>query len=66
MKLQGSKKTIVSLDLQLYSKCIKLRSRHEIHEEFALHLGELYTIFAMLKVIEKYIEASGLEKILDS
>ena len=43
---------------------MQLRSCHEIHEEFVFRLGELHTVFAMLKVIGKYIEESGLYKIL--
>ena len=42
---------------------MQLRSRLEIHEEFVCPLGELHTVFAMLKVIGKYIEESGLDKI---
>ena len=42
---------------------MQLRSRLEIHEEFVFCLGELHTVFAMLKVIGKYIEESGLDKI---
>ena len=43
---------------------MQLRSRHEIHEEFVFRLEELHTIFAMLKVIGKYIEENGLDEIL--
>ena len=43
---------------------MKLRRHHEIHEEFVFRLGKLHTVFAMLKVIGKYIEESGLDKIL--
>ena len=62
-KYRGSK-NIVSLDLWLYSKPMQLRSRHEIHEEVLFCLGELHTVFTMLKVIGKYIKESGLDKIL--
>ena len=61
---RGEWKTIVSLDLQLYSKYMQLRSCHQINEEFVFHVEELHTVFAMLKLIEKYIEESSLDKIL--
>ena len=35
-----------------------------IYEEFVFRLGELHTVFAMLKVIEKCTEESSLHKIL--
>ena len=43
---------------------MQLRSRHEIHEEVLFCLGELHTVFTMLKVVGKYIKESGLDKIL--
>ena len=64
IEVTGERKNIISLDLQLYSKYMQLRSRHENHEEFVFRLGERHTVFAMLKVIGKYIEESGLDKIL--
>ena len=52
-------KVTVSFDLQLYSKYTEFRSCNKIHEEFAVRLGELHTVFLILKVIGKYIEESG-------
>ena len=60
VEVTGERRTIVSLDLQLYSKCMKLRSDKEIKENFIFRLGELHIVFAMLKVIGKYIEGSGV------
>ena len=57
-------KVTVSFDLQLYSKYTEFRSCNEIHEEFAVRLGELHTFFPILRVIGKYIEESGLYKYL--
>jgi len=57
-------KTIVSLDLQLYSKCIKLQSREDIKHHFVFRLGELHILFAMLEVIGKNINQSGLDEAL--
>lgn len=55
-------KTIVSLDLQLYSKCIQLQDNDTIRDQFIFRLGELHILFAMLKVIGKYINGSGLDE----
>ena len=56
-------KTIVTLDLQLYSKCMQLREKNEIYSNFVFRLGELHIVFAMLKVIGKYIENSGIDRL---
>ena len=40
---------------------MQLRQDREIYENYVLRLGELHAAFAMLKVIGKYIESSGLE-----
>ena len=56
-----SKRTIITLDLQLCSKCLQLRQDREIDENFIFCLGELDAIFAMLKVVGKYTENNGLD-----
>lgn len=56
-----SKRTIITLDLQLYSKCLQLRQDREIDENFIFRLGELDAIFAMLKVVGKYTANNGLD-----
>ena len=56
-------KTIVSLDLQLYVKCMQLREKDNISKHFVFRLGELHIVFAMLKVIGKYIDESGLDRL---
>ena len=43
MKVSPNKKTIVTLDLQLYAKCMELRSRNEIKDNFIFRLGELHS-----------------------
>ena len=53
--MSGSESSIVTLDLQLYSKRIQLRERNEIKNNFIFRLGELHTSFAMLKVVGKFI-----------
>ena len=56
------KYTIFSLDVELYTKCIELQSKTEISNTFLLCLGELHVVFAMLKVLGKYINNSGLDQ----
>ena len=60
----GGEKTIVTLDLQLYSKCMQMRENEEIKKNFILRLGELHIVFAFLKVIGKYIQGSGMNQVL--
>ena len=55
-------KTIVSMDLQLYAKCIKLQNNESIRSQFVFRLVELHILFAMLKVIGKNINFSGLDE----
>ena len=42
---------------------MQLRSRPKIRDYLVFRLSELYTVFATLKVIGKYIEESGLDRI---
>ena len=51
----GNKKTIITLDMQLYSKAVQMREKNDINEEFIFRLGELHIVFAMLKCIGKFI-----------
>ena len=46
-------KTIISLDLQLYSKAIQLQSQDEINRNFVSHTRELHVVFAFLHAIGK-------------
>ena len=57
-----AEKAIVSLDLQLYSKCIQLQSNREVSEQFIFHMGELHIVFAALKTLGKIIDGSGLDQ----
>ena len=56
-------KTIITLDLQLYSKCIQMQKRDEIDRQFVFRMGELHIVFAFLKCIGKSIDNSGLDEI---
>ena len=48
--------------MQLYTKCIQLQSKKELINNFLFRLGELHVVFAMLKVLGKYINNSGLDQ----
>ena len=49
-------KTIISLDLQLYSKAMQLQSRDKINRNFVFTPGELHIVFAFLHAMGKYIQ----------
>ena len=55
---------MMTLDLQLYAKCIELRSKNEIKDNLIFRLGELHIVFTSLKVLGKYINCNGLDQIL--
>ena len=55
---QGGQK-IVSLDLQLYSKCIKLQVKDDVLKEFVFRIGELHVVFCALKTIGNVIDLQG-------
>ena len=63
ISITGNRRTIITLDLQLYAKCMQLREKKEIKDNFIFRLGELHTVFAMLKVLGKYIAQSGLDRL---
>ena len=56
-------KSIVTLDLQFYDKCMRMTDNTVIRDNFIFRLGELHTLFAMLKVLGRYIIDSGLGNI---
>lgn len=56
-----SQKTLVSLDLQLYMKCIQLQSVAEINRDFVFRVGELHTVCYTLKFLGKVKNGSGLD-----
>ena len=51
------------MDLQLYAKCFKLQDNESIRYQFLFRLGQLHILFAMLKVIDKNINFSGLDEV---
>ena len=65
LSVSGNNKTTVTLDLQLYSKCMQMREKNEIKENFIFRLGELTIVFTFLKVVRKYILGSGIDQMLN-
>ena len=55
------KKTIASLDIKLYAKCIQLQSKRKMSNNFLFRFGELYVVFTVLKILRKYINKKGLD-----
>ena len=64
MSVTPDSKTVVSMDLQLYAKCIQLQANDTISSNYIFRLGELHILFAMLKVIGKNMKYSGLDEAL--
>ena len=60
--VSSAEKTILSLNLQLYSKCMQLQSNLEIKEPFIFRMGELHIVFTALKTLGKIIDGSGLNQ----
>ena len=59
-----NRKTIITLDLDLYERAVKIRSSKKMNDNIVLWMGELHIVFAMLKALGRYIEGSDLEQIL--
>ena len=55
-------KTIISFDLQLYAKSIRLQVKPDVSESFIFRIGELHVVFCVLKILGKMIDSSGLDK----
>ena len=60
--ISNDRKTIISMDLQLYSKCIRLQTMDEISDNCVFRMGELHVVFTTLKVLGKFIDGSGLDQ----
>ena len=58
----NSGKTIISFDLQLYIKAIRLQLKPDIRDHFVIRMGELHVVFCVLKVLGKLIDGSGLDQ----
>ena len=57
-----SRKTIITLDLQLYAKAFQLQGKNEIAHNFVFRPGELHIASAFQHAIGKYIENSGIDQ----
>ena len=58
------RRTVITLDLQLYIKYIQLQEKGEkIRGKFIFRMGELHTLFAMFRAVRKYIDESSLDGI---
>ena len=64
-KIFKAGKTIISFDLQLYIKTIRLQERNDIKDSFVFRMGELHVVFCVLKVIGKLIDGSGLDHVFN-
>ena len=60
--LNRATKTIISFDLQLYSKAIQLQQREDIQNNFVFRLGELHVVFCFIKTLGKMISGSSLDQ----
>ena len=55
-------KTIISFDLQLYAKAIRLQAKPDVSNNFVFRIGELHVVFTVLKMLGKLIDGSGLDQ----
>ena len=60
--LNGATKTIISFDLQLYSKAIQLQQREDIQNNFVFRLGGLHVVFCFSKTPGKCFVGVALTK----
>ena len=54
--------TIVTFDLQLYSKNIQLQLNSDLDDSFVIRLGELHVVFTTFKCLGKLINGSRLNQ----
>ena len=55
-------KTVITLDLDLYERAIKIQSTQE-NTNWVLRAGEHHMCFAALHALGKYVEESGIDSI---
>ena len=61
-ELSNSSKTVISFDLLLYAKAIRLQVKSDIRGNYVFRIGELHVVFTSLKVLDKLIDGSGLDQ----
>ena len=47
VRISPSNKSVVTLDLQFYIKCMQLSSRKDVSDQFVFLMGELHVVFAI-------------------
>ena len=57
--------TIVTFDLQLYSKSIQLQLNSDWDDSFVIRLDELHVVFTAFKRLGKLINGSGLDQVFE-
>ena len=55
------RKTIISLDMQLYIKAVQLQSKGDVNDGMVFRLGELHAVFVTCRVVGKQISESGFD-----
>ena len=56
------RKTVITLDMQLYEKAMRLQMyRDDCREKWILRLGELHTVMAALRTVGAAIDGSGID-----
>ena len=64
-KIFKTGKTIISFDLQLYIKTVRLQERNDVKNSFVFRMGELHVVFCVLNLIGKLIDGSGLDQVFN-
>ena len=55
------RKTIISLDMQLYIKAVQLQSKGDVNDGMVFRMGELHAVFVTCRVVGKQISESGFD-----
>ena len=57
------RRTVITLDLDLYERTVKIRENTGHRNSWVLRMGELHIMFTLLRSLGRYIEGSGLDDI---
>ena len=57
------RRTIITLDLNLYERAVKIRGNTGHRNSWVLRMGEWHIMFAILRSLGRYTEGSGLDDI---
>ena len=55
-------KIVISFDLELYIKAIRLQQKPDIRDNFVFRMGELPVVFCAHNVLGKFIDSNGLDQ----